>query len=172
MEKAFPGACRSATSAPAWVIGVYLTDLWLPFNPCNSPLNANFDRSLYNDCLTSSINDIFRHVYSVQPTSIRAARKPSATIKSFNCLRSETCARKSFPCHRSKIACLQVLCLPQIRKTGEWGRLRLTTLCTLRETSRGRRQVAGCGARCHNPASGKTTCSRSDLRVGNMSYGG
>src|ERR1700730_8321202 len=68
-------------------------------------------------------------------------------------------ACKSFACHRSE-------------KQGERGRLRLTPLCTLRETPRGRRQVAGCGARCHNPASGKTTCSRSDLRVGNMSYGG
>ncbi len=51
----------------------------------------------------------------------RTSNPPSRTSHFFLCHTSEKCARNSFPCHTCKIAALQVLSLPHIRKTGGWG---------------------------------------------------
>src|ERR1700730_9178070 len=49
------------------------------------------------------------------------AETPQRLSKSFSCHTYTNCTRKSFPCHTSKIAPLQVLSLPHIRETGGVG---------------------------------------------------
>src|SRR5260370_42335917 len=53
-----------------------------------------------------------------RPSRVEA---PQSLAKSFRIRRSEKLTCNSLICNRSKIALLQPLCLPQIRKTGGWG---------------------------------------------------
>ncbi len=141
-----------------------------PFNPANHPFNANFDPLLYNDCLI-----VPQMVYSAMASRIilPSAKHPRDASKSFRCHPSEECARNSFPCHTSEVEPRKSLACHTSEKRGGWGpTYGSTTLPILRKSSREVRQVAGCGGRCHNPASRLQSVFRSDLRLRNMGNGG
>ena len=121
-----------------------------PFNPANHPFNANFDLSLYNDCLivpgmVSSI--MFSRLVSLCTKPLAKSLSPftatlpkNAPVTPLPATHPKLGRCNSFACHTSE-------------KQGVGANLRLTAFLILRKTSRARRQVAAYGGRCHNPAS-------------------